>query len=63
MTLLWSNELIAKGAMNTGEYGLEYPKLAEVRPLIVGWSSVHRCPIGCVMHQSLPTHAGWLHAL
>src|SRR5271166_4021088 len=36
-------------------------KLAEVRPLIVGWSSVHRCPIGCVMHQSLPTHAGWLH--
>jgi hypothetical protein len=57
------NELIAKGAMNTGEYGLEYPKLAEVRPLIVGWSSVHRCPIGCVMLQSLPTHAGWLHAV
>ena len=57
------NELIAKGAMNTGEYGLEYPKLAEVRTLIVGWSSVHRCPIGCVMLQSLPTHAGWLHAV
>jgi hypothetical protein len=24
--------------------------------------AVHRCPIGCVIHQSLPTHAGWLQA-
>jgi hypothetical protein len=43
--------------------GLESPKLAEVRPMIVGWSTVDRCPIRCVMHQSSPAHGTRLHAL
>ena len=43
--------------------GLESPKSTEVRPLTVGWSTVDRCPIGCVMHQSSPAHGRRLHVL
>ena len=43
--------------------GLASPKSTEVRPLTVGWSTVDRCPIGCVMHQSSPAHGRRLHVL
>jgi hypothetical protein len=37
------NESMAKDAMTQANSSVEYPKLAEVRPLVVAWSTLAGC--------------------